>query len=385
MKAIALTDQGLKEFVADEIRDKIDAETEVLECGVRFEADILDVCEFTYTGQSVTRVLAEIGSFEFEDLEDLVEKSRTCFDDFNFSKWLGKDVDFRVVCDRQGEQGFNSPEVEKSLGDVVVEEVEESLDFTPSVSLEEPDVTFYCYVLNDFCCLGIDFAGRDLSQRNYKVYSHPTTVRGDIAYSLVRISEYEKDDKFLDPFCGSAPIVLEAVYHASKVPVHARDRDFAFQNLKPLEGEDWMEWFRNINSRSDLSGLDVNGFDVNLNNLKYGKNNAEIAGMSEVINFSKVGVEWLDTEFNEGEVDVIVTQPPQNTKSKDEDDIEEVYDELFYQADYVLSEDGCIVALMIHTDLFVEAADKHGFSVEEWHEIRTGELEYVILKIEANT
>ncbi len=382
MQAYALTDIGVEDSTRRELEAKLDVEAEVFDTVVRFDADLLDICEFIYTGQSVRRVLAGIADFSFEDLEDISEASEEALSNHSLEEWFDEDTSFRILCERLGDHAFSSRDVSVALGDYVVDSVEEELGFQPEVDLDDPDLIIYAYIHDDRAWIGVDLCGRDLSQRNYKVFSHPTSIRGNIAYSLVSMSGFDKEDVLLDPFCGAASIPLEAFYHASRVPVHSQNRELDFVNLFD---EEWDDWFRELNSRSDPSGVNIYAFDENLQNLDYGKKNAKAAAVDDFIEFSKLDVEWLDTRLDENEVDVIVTHPPQNSQSRDEQVIEDVYDEFFYQADFVLNDEGCIVALMLYTELLEGAAEKHGFEVVERREIRTGDLEYEAVKLKANS
>jgi 23S rRNA G2445 N2-methylase RlmL len=106
----------------------------------------------------------------------------------------------------------------------------------------------------------------------------------------------------------------------------------------------------------------VYGFDSQLRYLKAAQKNCKLAGVE--VNLSKADVEWLDTKFEKNSVDLIVSDPPRMSKHKDIKKLNKVYNELFYQADYILKKKGKVV-LLVKDDTIIEAAEKHKFKIDK--------------------
>lgn len=360
MKAFGVTDIGVEWCAALEIEEMVGAECDVHEAVVSFDASDKELALLCTRSQSCRRFLRAIVEMDASSLESM-------------QKELGKALEksyldgksFRVTCDRVGEHSFTSHDAEKALGATVVEK------YGNDVDLEDPEVIIFCQIQEDMAYVGFDFSGKDLSQRDYRVYSHPSSFRGDIAYSLVRMAGFEKGMVLLDPFAGSSVIPIEAAYFSTGVDVH-QEPGFAFEKFMDYSHEPVLE--------ADEEPR-IFAFDHSLNALKYGKNNARIGRVDNLITFSKCDVEWLDTKFDKHGVDVIVTQPPQNSNHASAQLVRSVYDEFFYQSKYVLAEQGCIVVLMNNTGLFLGAAEKHNFEVTEQRKIIVGEIEYSALKL----
>ena len=68
------------------------------------------------------------------------------------------------------------------------------------IDLESPDVTFFVYIIGKRFFFGVDFAGFDLSKRNYKVFALADSIKASVAYSLVRLAGVKNGMVVLDPF-----------------------------------------------------------------------------------------------------------------------------------------------------------------------------------------
>jgi 23S rRNA G2445 N2-methylase RlmL len=359
MRCVAITDPGLEDVVVAEVGDRLGVDAEVWPTTVTFDASLAELCSFTYRAQSIRRTVLLHAAGEVSSLDDVCSLAGM----LDISEYI--EGTFRVTCERVGEHDFSSHDIEQEVGAVVVDETGAPVD------LEAADVVVFVYIYEERAYLGIDLAGRDLSQREYKVFSHPESIRGNVAYALLQFAAWQPDEVLLDPFAGSGMIPIEAAHTALNRPVH-EDMSFGFRSV--LDVDDG--WF-DVNAGNVTP--EIHAFDNNRMNLRYGEKNAKVAVIEDAIHFSKKDVEWLDVSFDEGEVDAIVTQPPAMTKRRDRSEIERVYDELFYQAEFVLSDEGRVVALLRETEAFVDAAKKHGFTVEDTWDVRTGSLAYTVV------
>jgi 23S rRNA G2445 N2-methylase RlmL len=101
--------------------------------------------------------------------------------------------------------------------------------------------------------------------------------------------------------------------------------------------------FSKIDAEILKETLKIYCFDKEFRYLNSAKKNAKIAGVDKDINFSRSDVEWMDTKLDKESVDKIITQPPQPTKNLDIKKLTKIYDEFFYQAEFVLKKKGRII------------------------------------------
>lgn len=326
-----------------EVNEIINAKSKIEDSVVIFNIkNEKELCKLCYLGQSFSRVLLFIDSFKLEKISDVKRKT-----DFSFLK--GKKI--QVKCERIGEHGFSSMDIAKELSEHIFDKVKCSADF------KNPEIIIYVYIFNENCHIGVDYAGFDLSKRDYKVYLHPEAMKGTTAYFMLCIGNYNKNMVLLDPFCGSGVIPIEAAYFSSGFPINAfRKEKFQFIKIGIVDEKFLQKFDKKIKFKGKIYG-----YDSQMRHINASKQNAKIGGVEKLINFSRVDVEWLDTKFKKAEIDLIVTDLPHITKWN-EKKIRKIYDEFFYQAEFTLKKNGRIVSIS-NNDL-KEAAKKQGFGLE---------------------
>ena len=176
MKAIAVTNPGIEDIAKLEIKELIKKEAKIDGNTLAFDASMDELCLLTYKTQSLTRVMALLSSFEFKDLDDISEKAGK----IELKDWLKK-RSVAMRCERIGEHSFASQDAEKAVADA-------ALKGKVKVDLTNPDIVVFIYINENRCCIGIDFSGFDLSKRDYRIFSHPSSLKGTIAYAMLRMS-----------------------------------------------------------------------------------------------------------------------------------------------------------------------------------------------------
>lgn len=376
MKALAITTPGMEDVCGREISELIKVKGRISPSVVVFEPKkMLDLCILCYKAQSVKKVLFLFDEFVVsEDLDLTLKGIKDIIKKTDISEWLSSDLTFKAECQRLGNHNFSSIDIDKETGGFVLERVK------AKVNLDNPELIFYIYIHDDRGYIGIDFSGFDLSKRDYKIFSHPTALNGALAYSLARLSGFDKKKTLLDPFCGSGTIPIEAVLYASDFPVHYFSKDrFAFHNFKQFKDADTEKYLEKLDKKINKEKTKVYGYDHLLRNIKACQKNAKIAGILKQINLSKVSVEWLDTKFKEKSIDHLVCDPPEISKRTRESDIIKVYKEFFYQAAFVLKEKGSITLIIRHKEQLIKAAEYQGFRVSEERDVLTGKEKRLVL------
>ena len=209
-----------------------------------------------------------------------------------------------------------------------------------------------------------------LIKRSYKIFNHPSALRGTIGYALVRIAGYKEKEKMLDPFSGSGVIPIEAGLYVSGFPVNYFNKDkFSFLRFLKI---DFDKFFEKIDKDIKSKKYKIFGYDKQLMYVTSSKKNAKIGGVNKFVNFSRVEIEWLDTKVDKESVDRIVTQPLQLGKHVNVKDIEKLYNEFFHQAEFVLNKKGKIVLISRQSEMLKKYAEKYKFKLKEERDVWSG-------------
>lgn len=365
MKALAISIQNFEDITKQEISENNGKIIKSDPGVVIYESSKEKIIENAYKFQSVSNLLFLLYELQGDTVDDLAKSlqknvSMDIIKDFNFET-------FCLRCHRHGEHDFSSKEIEEELGGIFYTFFKQN-NISAEVNLTQPNLLISAYLFDDRMYVGISIANFELSKRDYKVYNCPFSIKGNLAYCLVRYSGFHPGELLLDPFMGAGEIPIEATHFELNKSVHFHLKD---KFLYSVEGLD--------NIKQDKTN--INGYDKSWPHLNYAKKNSKIAGINKYLNLSKVEVEWLDTKFKQGEVNRIVTFAPSESKSMSKKDAEKGFTDLFYTSEQILDKKGRIV-ILVRDDLIVkDSIQKYKFTIEEQRSLIIGDKVYYVIKI----
>ncbi len=342
MKALAIAPYGFSETAASEIEEISGCRTRIVSGGIEIDVpDAETIAKITMFSQSIRKIMQLVLAVSYDELYDSIGRMPYI-----------ENRTFRVNCVHHGND-LSSMDVAGDVGGMILKKNPEA-----KVDMDEPDVIVLVYVYENTAYLGIDFAGIDLSKRDYKIYNHPASLNGAFAYNLLRFSGWKTDETMLDPMCGSGIIPIEAAIAASGRAVQGFRKDrMAFTRIVEYDVPDA------VGEHPKKASANILCSDHMLACIRAAKNNAKIADV--LIKPSKNDLEWLETKHDEKSVMRIVTHPPSLSKHSNPKELAKTYNELFYQAEYILDDAGSVAILVISPDMVIEAAEKNRFRLEK--------------------
>ncbi|PIN77177.1 hypothetical protein COV16_07120 [Candidatus Woesearchaeota archaeon CG10_big_fil_rev_8_21_14_0_10_34_8] len=364
MDAIATTFEGFEEIAVQEIKELIGKKATSNKGIVLFSATDKELAKLCYLSQSLRSILRLYKNFSFSDLDDFKKKAVLKKSDV----FVFADRSFRAECHRKGKHNFSSQDVAALFGEIIL-----GLQKKTSVDLDDPDIIASCIINENICYLGIDFAGFDLTKREYKIYSQQTTLNAGFAYCAVRFAGYSGKEVLVDPMCGIGTIPLETGLFASHVSPRFYQKDiFIFNKILDIDLEEF-------DNKKDVDKKIV-GYDVHLRHIESAKKMAKLAGVGKVIYFSRADLEWLDTKQDENDIDLIVTQPPVEGKAVIIKDMEKLYKEFFHQVEFVMNKKGKIILICQKTDVLKKYLKF--FKIVKEHIAYQGKQKFIIVVLE---
>ena len=378
MKGIAITAIGTEECAAQELHERGAININVHKGAVMFEvAGIDELAVLAYTCQSTDKILIHLADFEFTNIDAALMQHTQKLPDLK--DLLHEDISFRTTCLRRGTHNFSSPNIEAELGNLLFKTIKSTYHIDMDVNLNSPDVIFYLSIVDNHAVLGIDLIGFEANKRDYKIFVTPMSIKGTIAFSLLKFADYNPKKKLLDPFINDGAIIIEAALYASKKPVHFYNKEkFALGKLKPFKDRDLSHFFEKIDKKIKDDKVPITGFDAAFQYVDYGKKNAKIAGVEKIIYLSRVESEWLDIKFEKGTVDLIATKIPEPSRKLIQKDVEKLHNELFYQAEYILKKGGKVAIICREIEPLKKHYEKYQFITDKQKDIWTGEQKLIM-------
>ena len=138
---------------------------------------------------------------------------------------------------------------------------------------------------------------------------------------MVMASGWNKLSPLLDPFCGSGTIPIEAALLAAKIPPGVRRR-FAFMEWPHFDSKIWEKLLADTEKAIVSDTPQIIGSDRDAGAIRAAEANAERAGLSDRIEFSKRAISAIDPPPDPGWV---VTNPPYGVRVSRTNDLRNLY------------------------------------------------------------
>ncbi len=367
--ALTLTFRGFEAIAALEVKEILGKKATCATEYITFPATDTELAELCYKTQAARRVLRLFGTFSFSTFDSLVASTTALLEKADLSLLSGKT--FRVECERYGNHSFTSQETAAALGGVFLREQPQT-----SVGLDDPDIIIYCFIRDDLCILGIDFAGFDLSKREYKIYAQTHMLNAAFAYCAVRYTGYTGKQALVDPLCGVGLLPLEAALFATHMsPRFYQKQNFLFHRFLKID----LGMFDKELPKKVLDTISLRGYDVHLRNLEASKKHAKLAGVAKHITFARGDIEWIDTKVDEKSQDIVVAQMPVEGRAVSEKDMLKLYKEFFYQLEFVMKDTGIMVLLCQKTGVLKNALEY--FAIVQEHTAWQGEQQFILVTL----
>jgi len=359
MNGLVLTHIGIEDISAGEIKKLISASPTIEKGKIFFscksEQELVDLC---YHGRTFSKVVLLLSQGEITEMPD-----ETMLKDLK--SFIDKTA--VVKCDRTGEHGFTSFDVEQVMNGHLVKLYGVQIDH------KNPQTTFYLLIEDNKFYFGVDFAGVDLGRRDYRIFLGTDALKGTIAAALLTIASYETKQSLLDPFCRHGIVPIEAALYATNTSPHKFGKEkFAFARLPNRK-------FDLKDKETEFKGT-VIAMDDNFKYVSASRKNAKIAGVVKSIEFSRADMQWLDAKFGKNFLDRIITLPVQAGRSIQEKTVEKIYHQTFYQAEFILKKTGKVCVVMKRgIELLKKKAEEFKFSIESERKVMQGQEELTVL------
>jgi len=192
MKGFLITHKGMEDIAALEVKELIGKNPKIEETCIVFDIKKYDeLFELCYKSQSAMGIYYFLFEFNHNNLFNDFKKN---LEKIKLDDWLSKNTQFMVKCIKNYDNNLSTPEIEKKLGELIINHIQKKYNYKQKVNLENPEIIIFTYLMEKKFYVGIDFAGFDLSKRSYKIFSNSADIRGTLAYFLVRLSKYEKNE-----------------------------------------------------------------------------------------------------------------------------------------------------------------------------------------------
>lgn len=309
---------GLEGLVADELK-RLGMQAVRAENGrVLFDGGWPEVARANLCLRMGERVLIVLGEFHAPTFDALFEGTKALpWEDF-----IPKDGAFPIRCRTVNSVLHSQPDCQKIVKKAI------SVRLGAHYGLNWMPETGALYqvrlsILKDTASLAIDTSGTGLHKRGWRAQGNEATLRETLAAAIVHLARYRGRETFVDPFCGSGTICIEAALAAiNRAPGLARS--FAAQRWAMMPQAIWTQEAEAAREREYRGEYRIFGRDIDPNSVAIARSNAHKAGVASYITFAEADARTTALPAGDG---ILAANPPYGQRLGEIRDAQRLYQE----------------------------------------------------------
>lgn len=318
LRLVATAVFGMEAIVADEIK-KMGYENIVTENGrVLFDSDIEGMVRANLWLRTPERIFILMGTFKAKTFVSL-------FDQINAMPWeayIPKDAAFPVDAKSVKSTLFSLSDIQSITKKAIVNRLKK-LYKTEWFSEDKETYKILVAILKDEVSVMIDTSGSGLHRRGYRERGNEAPMKETLAAGLLKISNWKPNMPLIDPCCGSGTIVIEAAMIARNI-APGLNRKFAFESFRWVS-EDIVKRLRKEAYEAINHTLEdpyIQGYDIDARSIAIARENAELAGVEDLIHFQVRDLKDFSTQIPYGH---IIINPPYGERLEEKREVEKLY------------------------------------------------------------
>ena len=299
---IAKTFQGLEEVLAQELTELGADEIQIGRRMVSFKGDQEMMYRANFCLRTAVRILKPIKHFKAKGADDVYDAVRS----IDWKQYLDNNTTFAVDTVVFSQEFRHSKFVAYKVKDAIVDYFREETGDRPNIRITNPDLRLNIHIAEEKCTLSLDSSGDSLHLRGYRVGQGEAPINEVLAAGLIKLSGWDFNSDFVDPFCGSGTILVEAALMAKNIYPGIFRKTFGFEKWKDFDRK-LLDKIYNDDSEEREFNHHIYGYDLNLRAVEIAQANAKSAGVSDCITIEQKDVK----DFKKpGDAKMLITNPP---------------------------------------------------------------------------
>ncbi len=282
---------------------------------VYFSGDETAVARANLRSRFGERILLVMGRFKAGTFDQLFENVRA----LPWEKYMPRDAAFPVKGWSLESALHSGPDCQKGVKKALAERMKDVYGYSwcPEDGETYP-VQFS--LMKDNAVLYLDTSGTGLHKRGYRPAQVAAPLRETLAAAVVDMAGYRGKGEFLDPFCGSGTLAIEAAFAAlGRAP--GLNRPFLAERWKCLPQEIWAREREEARSREYRGEYRIAASDIDPAAVAKARENARRAGVEDRISFSVADARELGRNGTRG---VLCANPPYGERLLEKREAEEL-------------------------------------------------------------
>lgn len=310
---------GLEGLVGDELRRMDAGEVQVENGRVLFTGGPELLARANLRLRMGERVLLRLGAFPARSFEELFQGVKA----LPLEEWIPKDGAFPVKGHCLNSQLHSVPDCQAIIKKAAADRLGHAygLNWLPETGTMHQ---LQFSIMKDQVEIFLDTSGQGLHKRGYRAVGNDAPLRETLAAAMVNLARYRGRDVFLDPFCGSGTIAIEAALTALNRAPGLRRR-FSAEQWAWLPQSVWQQERTAAMDKEFRGEYRIFASDNDPGSLNIAISNAKKAGVDHLIHFSDADATRLSMPADSG---VVVCNPPYGERMMEQRSAQRLYQQM---------------------------------------------------------
>ena len=315
---------GVEKMLAREIKD-LGFEIIKTEDGrVTYKTDEYGIARANMWLRCAERVHLKIAEFEAKSFDELFEGTKR----INWAKYIPYGAQFPIAKASSIKSKLHStPHIQSIVKKAIVESLKKSYLEDGLLKEDKEKYPIYVFIHKDKVVLSIDTTGDALHKRGYREKANKAPIRETLAAAIMYLTPWRPGRTLVDPMCGSGTLLIEAAMMGINM-APGLNREFISEKWRTMDKKIWWDIRKEAYDKIDESTqFKIYGYDIDEEAINIARENAELAGVEDDIEFNVANAVDFKSEEESG---FIITNPPYGERLEDADSVKMLYKELGY-------------------------------------------------------
>lgn len=369
IKMVAKTSFGLEEVLAKELNDLGIGNTKIGNRAVYFSGNLSDLYNANIWLRTANRIIVPIEEFRISSVEDLYQYTKR----IEWEKYFDTNQTFAIDSAVFSKLFNHTKFAALKAKDAIADRFREKFSKRPNIDTENPDIRINLHISQrNEVTMSLDSSGDPLFKRGYRDSRSMAPIKEDLAAGLILLSGWDKKSTFVDLFCGSGTLLIEAAMIAKNIAPNLLRDQFGFENWKNFD----KNLLNDLIDKAEKSTVEFDekiiGVEISGRVLGMARANLNAAGLLKDVELHKKDFKAFKAPSSKG---MIVSNPPYGERLTD--DIVELYKSF---GDNLKAQYNGFDAWIISSNL--EALKKVGLRPSRKIKLYNGSLECRFMKYE---
>lgn len=283
---------------------------------IELDGNLEDVARLNLKLSTADRVLLLLKTFKALTFEELYDEVYS----YSWPEILNEDSNFIIQGTSKDSKLFSISDCQRITEKAIIDRLKTVYD-RDWFEKDGERYRFQISLVKNQAEITLDTTGPGLHKRGYRVESGRAPLRENLARALVELSFYDKNRPFIDLFCGSGTLCIEAAHFARNI-APGINRTFDYKHWSKENEKLFNRVRREALQKIDFdTTLDILATDIDGGIIEKAKKNARKAGVQDDIRFITRDFRKIQLPNNYG---VLISNPPyamRMTEKKEESEI----------------------------------------------------------------